>query len=352
MMGCSRLWTDVVHCSELVSQIQSCGRKSLLVLKPLDLTVLLPSILNMASAMDNPISARVRIKNSWPEGLPLVEVDRVQLLKGLRNLIQNAYEAMPKGGTLRIGAQEMNMTRDSCHHIRDATPGRKVRMWISDTGVGIRTEHLSQVMDPFFTTHGRAIARGMGLPMIQGIMAQHGGWMEIHSEVGTGTSIDLYFPVAAIAEDLLPIKSQTTTLVMPAAEVGRLLVADDDPLICEVVKTVFQSEEWVVDEAENFDGACCLCLDQQRQPYDLVVLDVTMPGPKVEKVIEKIQTRNPKTQVLLMSGFLQNERVDSMIQRKGVDFIPKPFSAKEILQKVDQMLALPTMEKTSPRSIP
>jgi len=157
------------------------------------------------------MASRVHIEHNWPDELPLVKVDRQQLLKGLRNLIQNAYEAMPNGGALRIGAQEFHMTRAECHHIRDATPGRKVRMWISDSGVGIRTEDLRQVMDPFFTTHGRAIARGMGLPMIQGIMAQHGGWMEIHSEVGMGTSIDLYFPVATVHDDRPQFISQTTS---------------------------------------------------------------------------------------------------------------------------------------------
>ena len=176
--------------------------------------------------------------------------------------------------------------------------------------------------------------------------------MEIQSEFGAGTTIDLYFPITAIPDDRPQFNCQTTALVMPAAEVGRLLVADDDPFVCEVVKSVFQSEEWIVDEADNFDGVCGLCLNQQRQPYDLVVLDVTMPGPKVEKVIEKIHARFPETRVLLMSGFRQNERIDSMIQRKGVDFIPKPFSAKEILQKVDQMMVLTTMEETSPHSTP
>ena len=330
----------VIHCSELVSQIQAYGRKSLLVMKPTNVAQVLDEAVASSMAAHGKLAHDVDLKQAWPENLPQTQLDTNQFKQAVSHLVRNALEAMRKGGCMTIHASERWVTEEDCVGKQEAKMGHYVAVSVKDTGSGIPLEHLNRVMDPFYTTHGRARASGMGLSMVHGMMAQHGGWMDIVTAPNSGTEIILYFPVdEALAVEGAPPTREDGTLCLPAiCEAGRVLAADDEVFIRNLVRKMFEAEEWTVDESVDHPATISRFTDATESSYDLVVLDLTMPGGTAEETIETILRESPETKILISSGKHHDERVERMVLHPGVEFIPKPFSPRELMAKVDSML--------------
>ena len=326
----------VIHCAELISQIQAYGRRSLMVLRPVELTELLPAAEEMVAELQSGRPGSVRVIPDWPDRLPEVTLDPLQFKKAFQHLVRNAVEAMPHGGVLQVQAREIEVRASDCGTSREASPGRRVMVRIVDTGIGIPEKYLGHVTDPFFTTHGRAGARGMGLAMVQGMMAQLGGWMDIRSTEGVGTTIRLFFPVCAAATR--PAGDRSPGPAVPAAEAGRLLVADDEGFIRDVVRRVFETEHWKVEEAADFHEVIRRFANPHRPPPGMVLLDLVMPGPPAEEAVRTILAARPEARILLMSGYPHDARIAAMTRQPGVAYIAKPFSSRRLLQQVEAMM--------------
>jgi two-component system, cell cycle sensor histidine kinase and response regulator CckA len=209
---------------------------------------------------------------------------------------------------------------------------------VADTGIGISPEHRARIFEPFFTTHGRAVARGMGLPMVQGMVAQHGGWMEIKTDVGKGTTVALFLPVKQLpVAEGAPVDPDGTMSVDPVAFPGRMLVADDEPFIRRLIKKVFRSEGWQIDEAKDNDEVLEK-VGGNGDAYNLIVLDLTMPGASTEETIRHISRTDPAARILFISGYARDERIERLLGMTKSDFISKPFSPKELLTRVDELV--------------
>jgi len=330
----------VEYCSELVAQIQAYGRKSFLLPKPIEITRVLPSVIRVALSTIDENRGRIRIEEQWPPFLPTIWIDQGQFQQAITHLIRNAMQAMPDGGRLTIRAEEIyfDQTRNEEHP--DARPGDWIRIRITDTGRGISRENLERVMDPFYTTHEPGSGTGMGLKMVQGMIAQHGGWMEIQSEENKGTEIRLYLPVKrpeAAKESKPKADADGTMSVLPAAPLGRLLIADDEDFMRDIVTRIFEDEGWQVDQAN--DHAQVLDIVAQDKEYDLFILDLTMPGPPAEETVAEILRTKPRVKVLIISGFARDARIDQLVEMGAVDFLAKPFSPKEIIARVDKMMS-------------
>ena len=331
----------VIHCSELVSQIQAYGRKSLLVMRSVNLADLLDEAVQSAMKIHYGLAKNVSLKQAWPKTLPKTQVDERQFTQAIAHLIRNSFEAMRKGGRLTVTASEKWVDENTSLKKRHAEPGHFVAVSVRDTGSGIAHQHLDRVMDPFYTTHGRARAQGMGLSMVYGMMAQLGGWMDIVTSPNRGTEIVLYFPVddPCAPMDIVdsPSDPMTNMVELPVKEVGRILAADDEVFIRGLVRTMFEGKGWIVDEAEDHDDVVAT-FGGEGPNYDLVLLDLAMPGVSAEESISAILTASPNTKILIASGKRQDDEVDRMMLHPGVDFIPKPYSPKELMAKVDVMM--------------
>jgi CheY-like chemotaxis protein len=274
-----------------------------------------------------------------PESLPPLWVDRAKFQRAVVHLVRNAVEAMPKGGTLRVQAEQCRSGKTV------GTPrkaGRYIRLTFADTGVGISPQHLERIFDPFYTTHNRSESKGMGLPMVQGLVAQHGGWLEINSAPGEGTQVRLYFPAREVGADADNDAGDDdgTLPVLPAAPAGRVLVADDDKLMRRVVSHAFEADGWQVAEAgDNTEVVRALADD--ATPFDLLVLDVGLPGPTTEEALALVFQKMPQVKVLLVSGFALDEQTRNLLRMGDTDYMSKPFSAEELVSKVDEMMVQP-----------
>jgi len=324
----------VAYCSELVGQIQAYGRKSMLMPEAVDLARLLPTTVRVALSTLTAAAEHIAVVEDIPENLPLIWVDQGQFQQSIVHLIRNAVEAMPDGGTLTVRVEPYTRTNQS-----PADNEPFVRIVVADTGVGISPENRTRIFEPFFTTHGRAKARGMGLPMVQGMVAQHGGWMEIKTEVGYGTEAVLFLPIKEPpnAQEEKIADDDGTLAVDPAAAPGLMLIADDEPFIRRLIRKVFQAEEWKIEEAEDYNQVLEKVVDPAKN-YDLIILDMTMPGPSTEECMEQIAKTAPDTKILLISGYARDERIERLLAMTPSDFMSKPFSPKALLTKVDALV--------------
>lgn len=332
----------VHYCADLVSQIQTYERKSMLMPESVDVARLIPPTVRLALSFFPGIDEKIAIKEEWTPDMARVWVDQGQFQQALLHLIRNAIEAMPDGGTLTVKAESVSRAESSEHGDEAGPSGedRYARISVIDTGKGIRPEDRSHIFEPFFTTHGRAMARGMGLPMVQGMVAQNEGWIEIETKVGKGTTVAMYLPQAKDVESASgpTMDADGTMKVESAAAPSRMLVADDEVFIRRLIHKVFDAEGWNIDEANDYDEVIAL-LEKNPDSYSFVVLDLTMPGCTTEDAIRKLSETQPDARVLFVSGYARDERIERLLKMVPSDFISKPFSPKSLVTVVDELLA-------------
>ncbi|MBB3930383.1 PAS domain S-box-containing protein [Kaistia hirudinis] len=265
----------------------------------------------MAELLAHSIGPSIVIEHRFPARLPPVATDENQLESALINLVVNARDAMPDGGTVTITAREARL-REGEHAALQA--GSYVVLAIEDTGVGIAAETLARVQEPFFTTKGPGKGTGLGLPMVRALAEQSGGTLDIRSTVGRGTCVEIWLPVA--------VSQVKATVSAPdeAAAMRRLhvLAVDDDPLVLmnteEMLRELGHKVEAVSSPATALERL-------RRGGFDLVVTDQAMPGMTGLQLADAMASEGITVPVVLATGYSD---VDVGAERKVVA-LAKPF---------------------------
>jgi CheY-like chemotaxis protein len=261
-------------------------------------------------------------------------VDPNQLENVILNLAINARDAMPGGGRLTIEIGNALLDDSYVAAEPDITPGQYVMIAVSDTGSGMSREVLERACEPFFTTKPEGVGTGLGLSMAYGFVKQTGGHFRIYSEVGHGTTVKMYFPRSAEAENTV------TRLTAGAAEGGSetVLVVEDDPAVQRTVVEMLGSLGYRVLKADNASAA--LVIVQSGMPIDLLFTDVVMPGPlRSPELARQAKALQPDMAVLFTSGYTQNAIVHGGRLDPGVELLSKPYGRDQLARKVRHLLA-------------
>ncbi len=271
---------------------------------------------------------------SLQEDLPLVKCDSTQLQQVILNICLNARDAMPDGGHLMLVTKETEYSEMHTKHPGIlAGPGRYVCISIMDTGMGIRPEVKDRIFDPFFTTKEVGKGSGLGLAMVYGILKGIGGYIDVDSEVGQGTTFYLFFPVADTAEEQIerPPESKAQT----GSET--ILVVDDEEIVRELALEILSAYGYRVMLAK--DGAEAVHIYSAfGHNIDLVLMDMVMPRMNGRQAYAKLKKINPGINILLCSGYGSNNQEVEMLRKDNLPFISKPYKIKELLCKVRQAL--------------
>ncbi|MGQ9897363.1 MAG: ATP-binding protein [Acidobacteriota bacterium] len=337
----SAILTATKRGAELVRQLMIFSRKSDTVALVQDIN---PIVTETALLAERVLSARVTfIKQLHPEAL-FVSIDAGQLSQSILNLIVNARDAMPEGGTLVVKTTLRSLTEDqlipSPECIRAcATPpvlGNYAVIEVSDTGIGMSAETRHRIFEPFFTTKPAGKGTGLGLAAVYGCVTEAGGFIEVSSKLGLGTTFYLFLPLAEAEVSLVP---KTRPAWRPTANyVGlRALVVEDEPDLLELVC------EWLTDagfttlSAQTAEEALHQIVGQSGKPIHLLVTDDILPEGGAQRVFQDIAREYPNCQCILMSGsFGAPERATDL--PLGTVFLAKPFSENELLHAVKQAL--------------
>ncbi|MBL9167581.1 MAG: CHASE2 domain-containing protein [Verrucomicrobiales bacterium] len=266
-----------------------------------------------------------------PPDLWQVTGNATQLHQVLLNLCVNARDAMPQGGQLTLAADNVTLSAEEAREIPNALPGDYLMLLVADTGTGISPDVLPKLFEPFFTTKPPGEGTGLGLSTTARIVASHGGFIHLRSELGAGTTFEVYLPKAKAA----PAAHQpATSSVVPRGKDELILVVDDDTAVREMLTATLQEHGYRFRSASN--GAEGLSILLENPPaIRLVLTDADMPVLDGYSMIQQIRKRLPQLPIILMSG---QASAGAMEATGSSAFLAKPFTAETLLEMVHRHL--------------
>ena len=267
-----------------------------------------------------------------------LRADQSQLEQVLANLVVNARDAMPKGGTLTIETAQVELTRSPVYHLTPLRPGSYVRLAVSDTGCGIDRKTQAHIFEPFFTTKGEGKGSGLGLSTVFGIVTQCGGAIDVTSRVGHGTRFDLYFPSV---ESEIPTTSPTQTLGEPQRGTETILLVEDEASVRTLVRDELRKLGYRVVEAKNGVEACLLAT-QQAGSFQLLLTDVVMPGMGGRELAQHLSVIKPDLRTLFISGYMDDIGIMAGQEEGTSSFLQKPFTPEVLAHAVRNLLNVRT----------
>jgi hypothetical protein len=263
-----------------------------------------------------------------------IRADPHQLEQVLMNLVVNSRDAMPDGGKLLIETAVVECGASDAPLAPGAQVGSYVMLAVSDTGVGMNEETRRHIFEPFFTTKEVGKGTGLGLSMIQGIVEQSGGSIEVKSAPGCGTTFTIYLPRVEDA----PSDRGKPGAVPPMGGKENVLVVEDQPEVRKYAAAALQAYGYRVIQAENAGEALALC-ERESERIDLILTDVVMPNISGKELANRLEQRWPGIKVLFMSGYTDNAIMQNGVLEEGAEFIQKPFSPDQLATKVREVLA-------------
>ncbi len=263
-----------------------------------------------------------------------LRADQAQLEQILVNLVVNARDAMPKGGTLTIETAQVELTRSPVYQLTPLPPGPYVRLAVSDTGCGMDRKTQSHIFEPFFTTKEEGKGTGLGLSTVFGIVTQCGGAIDVTSRVGHGTRFDLYFP--SIESDILTT-APTQPLGQPQRGTETILLVEDEPSVRTLVRDELRKLGYQVVEAKNGIEAC-LMATQQAGSLQLLLTDVVMPGMGGQELAQHLSVIKPDLRTLFISGYMDDIGIMAGQEEGTSSFLQKPFTPEVLARAVRNLL--------------
>ncbi len=313
--------------ANLTNQLLGFARGGKYEVRPVDINGLVAA----TAAMFGRTHKEIRV-HLTEQPVPMVaEADRRQIEQVLLNIFVNAWQAMPDGGELYLATSIINLTETDCspHQIE---AGRHVKISISDTGIGMDEINCQRVFEPFFSTKTKGRGTGLGLASAYGIIKNHGGIITVDSELGRGTTFNIYLPVS----EQEPYKEVCfRESLIKGSET--ILLVDDESIIIDATKVMLEKLGYQVMVAESGEQAIDAVLHTGDE-IDLVILDLIMPGMDGGKAFDRIREIQPTMPVILSSGYGMNEQVNRILKRGCNGFIQKPFGISKLSQDIRKLL--------------
>ncbi len=316
----------------LTSQLLSFSKSQALAPEHVALNDLVKTMLPL---LQRTLDEQIDIETRLASDLDATLADPGQVESAILNLAINARDAMPEGGTLTIETRNVALDADYTAAQVDLSPGDYVCLSVTDTGVGMTPDTQSRAFEPFFTTKGPRAGSGLGLSMVYGFAKQSGGHVAIYSEVGQGTTVNLFLPTVAGPR---PVGKEEKTAQFAAAVGETILVVEDDPKVLRL--TVTRLEELGYDVIAAKSGPEAMKILKQREDIDLVLSDIVMPGGMTGfDVAEQAVALRPDVKILLATGYAKGvEPRDSAAGQAAHRILRKPYGMKELAQTLRELL--------------
>jgi signal transduction histidine kinase/ActR/RegA family two-component response regulator len=312
--------------AELTRQLLAYSRKARMLQTPTDLHAVVNEAVALARRSMGP---DVTIVTELNARYATVNADAALLQSAVLNLLLNARDAMPNGGKLTVATVSVELTRSSS---KGLPVGQCVVLEVVDTGRGIPLEQVAHIFDPFFTTKPVGKGTGLGLAAVSGTVKAHGGTIEVNSDLDAGTVFRIYLPCTEPAGTIAPSSNDA---VVPGQ--GEILLVEDDAMVSVTAIATLRSFGYDVTHANDGKTA----LEQVRAHpgrFQLVLLDLRMPGISGELTFEKLRELEPRLPVLIWSGYGAEQDVSSMLKKGAVGFVQKPYRVADLSRTVAQKI--------------
>ena len=331
--GLQEIHNAALRSAKLTQQLLAFARKQTVTPKILDLNEVVNGMLGMLRRL---IGENIILNWNPEASLWQVKIDPGQIDQIMANLSVNSRDAISGAGVVTIETENVSFSVEDAALNGKVSPGDYVLLQFSDNGKGMDKEVLSHLFDPFFTTKAQGEGTGLGLATVYGIVKQNKGFIYVYSEPGQGTIFKIYLPrylgpEAAAQEENPPHE-------LPGDEGPKtFLVVEDEPANLQIFKTMLERMDFHVLAAATPGEAIALAR-AHPDSIDLVITDVVMPEMNGRELVKRLLTSHPGIKRLFMSGYTANVIAHHGVVEEGINFIQKPFSRKDLLAKINQVL--------------
>jgi len=314
------------HAAKLTRQLLLFSRKQPMEATPLRINRTVEEFLKM---LERSLGEDIAIRTDLDPAVWTVRADAGKIEQVIMNLAVNARDAMPGGGTFTIKTENVVLGEADCAGIPGARPGRFVCMSVEDEGVGMDEDVLQRIFEPFYSTKERGI--GLGLSVAYGVVEQHGGWMNVHSEPGQGTTFRVYLP----AFSLKPVEEAREAESRESLEGRgeRILLVEDEERLCDLAAKALRRNGYVVFTARNAKETLDI-FEEEGRDFHLIFTDIVLPDITGLQLVDQLLGRNPELRVLLSSGYAERKVQRSVVRARGFRFLQKPYGLLELFRAV------------------
>jgi len=317
--------------ADLTSKLLAFSRKQVLMPRIIDVNDLLRTSRGMIARL---VGEDIELVTRLDTFAGNIKADPGQIEQVLMNLVVNARDAMPNGGRLTIQTICLTICNDNAMEYAGMQAGDYVQVSVSDTGHGIDRDMLPHIFEPFFTTKEVNKGTGLGLSTVYGIVKQSSGYITCSSEPGKGTTFTILFPKTTQASEPAVASVEETTAFHGSETI--LLVEDDDS-VRRMTEMMLENIGYIVIPAQGGTEALAT-MRVKKDEIDLLVTDVVMPQMNGQELAKKLSLMNPKLKVLFLSGYTQDAIGHHGMLDPGVNFLQKPFTSRELLSKIREIL--------------
>ncbi|MBW2179794.1 MAG: PAS domain S-box protein [Deltaproteobacteria bacterium] len=322
--------------SDLTKQLLGFARGGKYEVKTTDINEIIQKTSNMFARTNK----EIRVHDKFQTDIWTVETDQGQISQVLLNLYVNAWQAMPLGGDLYISTENVDLDEKTTkpHAVE---PGKFIKISVTDTGTGMDEITLKRIFEPFFTTKEMGRGTGLGLASAYGIIRNHGGIIDVYSEMGKGTTFNIFLPIS----DKIFIKQEEPKIdIVKGTET--ILFVDDEDRIIDSAQEMLEAIGYTVLTAKSGDEALYR-FKENMDKIDIIILDMVMSGMGGGEVFDHLRKINPDVKVLLSSGYSINGHAAEIMKRGCNGFIQKPFTLEQVSKKIREILEKDTpSEKT------
>jgi two-component system cell cycle sensor histidine kinase/response regulator CckA len=316
--------------SALTGQLLAFSRRQISQPKVLDLN---ESVAQSMKMLQRVIGEDILVITHPEPDLGRVKADPIHIDQALMNLVVNARDAMPNGGTLTIETANVFLDDSYADRHMGVKPGPYCMLAVSDTGTGMTPEVKSRIFEPFFTTKESGKGTGLGLSIVYGVVKQSGGDIMVYSEVRKGTTFKLYFPMTEVPAVMAEAKGRVEEL----RGCETVLLCEDEERIRKLVFAMLVKQGYKVLETGAPEAAMRIAREHNA-PIDLLLTDIVMPQMSGFDLAKSVMEMRPEIKVLYMSGYTDNRISASWVLESSVPFLHKPFTAAGLTQKVREVL--------------
>ena len=318
--------------TELTKQLLAFSRKQVVQRKPLDLSLVVKEAQKMLRRV---VGEDVELVSLLSPSLGLVMADPGQLQQVLMNLVVNARDSMPEGGTLTIETRDVEVDQAFSSQHPEVSPGSHVYLGVTDTGTGMTEEIKRQIFDPFFTTKEKGKGTGLGLATVYSIVRQCEGGIWVESEPGVGSTFRIYLPCVQGVTQVTGVMGGPATVVRGSETV--LLVEDQDAVL-SLIERVLKDHGYRVLHAADGPAAIALAAHHPGKIH-LLITDVILPHMNGRALADALRSARPEMKVLYVSGYPEEIIARQGVLDAGLSYLAKPFSGDALVAKVQETLA-------------
>jgi two-component system cell cycle sensor histidine kinase/response regulator CckA len=320
----------VLQGSNLTSQLLGFARGGKYEVEVMNLN----EVIKQENRMFNRTKKEIVIHEQFEKDLWSVKVSRGQIEQVLLNLYVNASQAMPGGGDLYVQTSNILLDQNFIKPFQ-VTSGKYVKISITDTGTGMDEETLQRIFEPFFTTKQMGRGTGLGLASVYGIIKNHGGFTDVHSEKGKGASFDIFLPAIDGQNNLQNKEIEPKDTITHGVET--ILLVDDDEMVIDVSRQLLEKLGYTVLTADGGQEAIAI-YQKHYNEISLVIIDMVMPDLNGGETYDELKNINPNIKVLLSSGYSIDGQAQDILDRGCNGFIQKPFNINKLSCKVRDVL--------------